>query len=87
MKKQVAINKEVLITAVSFRNKNGLTGFPKRMEFNGETYSFKNGLQCLVKRGQDVIRIFDMTDGDSTYRLKCDEAQRGWTLLAMSQDI
>lgn len=85
MSKKVAVNKKVAITAVSFRQKNGLTGFPKRMEFEGATYFFQGGLQCLVKKGKEVIRIFDMTDGNSTYRLRCDENQCSWTLMAMSQ--
>lgn len=86
MKTEIQINQEVAITALSFRSRGGLTSFPKRMEFEGRTYMFKNGLQCLIRKGEEVIRIFDMTDGKGTYRLKCDEHQRGWTLLAISTE-
>ena len=68
---------------MSFRHKGELTSFPRRMEFDGDTYTFKDGLQCLVKKGQDVIRIFDMTDGQHSYRLKSDGQQNSWTLLAI----
>lgn len=84
MKNQVTLNKQVAVTALSFKSKNGLVGFPKRMEFDGQTYSFQNGLQCIIKKGQEIIRIFDMTDGSGTFRLRCDEEQRDWTLLTMT---
>jgi len=84
MKNSTTLNKQVAITALSFRSKNGLVGFPKRMEFDGQTYAFQSGLQCLIKKGQQIVRIFDMTDGNDTFRLRCDEAQRDWTLIAIS---
>lgn len=85
MGKRVAINKQVAITAMYFRNKHGLTSFPRRMEFNGNTYMFRDGLLMVVKKGQDVMRIFTMTDGNSDYRLMCDAGQNSWTLVEMTE--
>lgn len=82
--KKVAVNKQVAITAMYFRNKDGLKTFPKRMEFEGDTYTFRDGLQLLLKKGQSTMRIFDMSDGDHTYRLTCDYSQTSWTLVEMT---
>lgn len=78
------INQPVAITAMTFRQKKGLIYFPRRMEFGGRIYRFKNGLQYVIKNGGEAVRIFDMTDGHTTYRLKCDEAQRGWVLISQT---
>lgn len=77
------INKKVAITAMSFRHKHGLESFPRRMEYAGGTYTFLDGLQCLIKKGQDVTRIFTMTDGQHEYKLKSNSQQDEWLLLAI----
>ena len=83
-----AVNKEVTITAMYFRNRRGLKSFPKRMEYNGNTYTFlESGLQYLIKRGQKMIQIFDMTDGHYTYRLKFDEGEFNWTLVNITRNV
>jgi hypothetical protein len=79
------INEDVLITALSFRSPRDFTTFPRRMEFRGHTYTFLNGLQYLIKKGESITRIFDMTDGQANYRLKCDDGQSSWTLVAITQ--
>ena len=81
MKEQIAINQAVDVTAVYFQNKKELRTFPKRIEYDGSTYTFRDGLQYLIRRGEDIVRIFDMTDGESNYRLKCDSDQTNWTLV------
>jgi len=56
------------------------------MEFQGRAYTFQNGLQYLIKKGSNVTRIFDMVDTTgANYRLKCDDAQSSWTLLAITE--
>ena len=81
-----AVNQSVTITAMYFRNRRGLKTFPKRMEYNGATYTFlESGLQYLIKRGQRIIHIFDMTDGTDTYRLKFDDAEFNWTLVNITR--
>ncbi len=86
MNECTAVNKEVTITAMYFRSRRELKTFPKRMEYNGNTYTFlESGLQYLIKRGQQMIHIFDMTDGTDTYRLRFDEFN--WTLVNITRNI
>lgn len=84
MENRVAVNEEVNITAVYFRNKQNLKSFPKRMEYKNEEYTFIEGLQYLVTKGQQAVRLFDMTDGTNKYRLKFDEGQFTWTLVSIT---
>lgn len=83
---RTTINQKVNVTAVYFQNKQ-LRTFPKRIELNnGTTYTFREGLECLIKKGEEIIRIFDMTDGAANYRLRCSVDQNDWTLVAISQE-
>jgi hypothetical protein len=78
------INKEVAVTSVYFRPGRHLKGFPKRMEYEGREYTFlESGLRYLVKKGQELVEIFDMTDGTQNYRLKFDNSQQSWTLIGI----
>lgn len=78
----VAINQEVTINSVYFKNKEGIETYPKQMEFDGETYNFLNdGWRYLVHKGQEVVKIFSVTDGNSDFRLKLDPSENHWTLL------
>lgn len=79
-----ALNEKVTITGWVFSNQRSLKTYPKRMEFQGNTYTFRDGLQYLVKKGESVLRIFDMTDGANDYRLTCDQNQNDWTLVAIT---
>ncbi|MGF7228411.1 MAG: hypothetical protein ACQR33_00305 [Candidatus Saccharibacteria bacterium] len=82
---RVSVNKEVAITAVYFRNNAQLKSFPKRMEFDGQEYTFlESGIRYLVEKGQNLIQLFDMTDGAADYRLKFDTNQSTWTLVNIS---
>lgn len=88
MNECTAVNKEVTITAMYFRNRRELKSYPKRMEYNGNTVNFlESGLQYLIKRGQKMVQIFDMTDGQDTYRLKFDEKDVNWTLVNITRNI
>lgn len=79
---KIDVNKEVVISGVYFKNKQGLEAFPKQMEFEGSTYTFLNsGWRYLVLKGQEVIKIFSVTDGKANYRLKLDSSRQNWTLL------
>lgn len=80
------INKEVNVNALYFRRARGnLRSFPKRMEFNGQEYTFQeSGLQMLIQRGQEFVKLFEMTDGEQRYKLRFDPAQHAWTLLNIS---
>ncbi len=83
-----AVNKEVTITAMYFVSRRRLKSFPKRMEYAGNTITFlESGLQYLIKRGQQIIQIFDMTDGKDTYRLRFDEGEFNWTLVNITRNV
>jgi hypothetical protein len=78
------INQKVNVTAVYFQSKR-LKTFPRRIEHDGTIYTFQDGLQYLVKKGEQIIRIFDMTDGIANYRLRCTGDQDDWTLVTISR--
>jgi hypothetical protein len=79
---KVRINKEVSVTSMYFQNGKRLQGYPKRIELDGHEYTFlESGLRYLIKKGQQFIQIFDMTDGTYKYRLKFDEDEHTWTLV------
>ena len=84
MKNRIAVEQEVNVPEVYFKDQGTLTGFPRRMEFNGREYTFMDGLRYLVHRGQQLVQVFDMTDGNRDYRLRADESLRSWTLVDMS---
>jgi hypothetical protein len=79
-------NQEIEITSVYFRNSNNkqrLESYPKRMVYKGREYSFlEDGWRYLVQSGQELVKLFDMSDGNTKYRLKQDQSNH-WTLIAM----
>jgi len=75
------INQEVNITAVYFQTGPEMDTLPRRMEWKGQTYTFREGLQKLIGK----VRIFDMFDGERHYRLMSDDDQISWTLVNISQ--
>ncbi len=79
-------NPEIQITSVYFRNKPGqqrLQSYPKRMVYQGQEYTFmEDGLRYLVHKGQQLINLFDVTDGQNSYRLRLDDTDH-WTLVGM----
>ena len=85
MSNRVTINREVAVTALYFQNSRELKSFPRRIEFDGQEYTFRDGLRYLVQKGQRLIQIFDMTDGETEYRLKFDTKDQLWTLVDMAE--
>lgn len=82
---RTTINKPVNITAVAFRSGQGLSAVPKRMEFDGNIYTFQDsGLQYLIKKGERKTRILDMTDGLASFRLRSED-ETTWTLVSITQ--
>ena len=76
---------EIQITSVKFRNnpsKQRVESYPRRMVMDGREYTFVDGMRYLVQKGQEFIKLFDMTDGEKQYRLRVDEANH-WTLVGM----
>lgn len=79
-------NPEIQITSVYFRNKPGqqhLQSYPKRMVYEGREYTFmEDGLRYLVRKGQQLVKLFDVSDGQNAYRLRLDDADH-WTLVGI----
>ncbi len=75
-----AINEIVYVNSFYFRDgADCLRSFPKEIEFGTTRFAFSEGLQYLVRRGQHAIKLFDMTDGRTTFRLKLEDDI--WTLV------
>lgn len=71
-------NETIDVTAFYFKQQGC---FPRRIEVNGQPIAMlESGLRRLVTRGQQIIEIFNMTDGYAQYDLKHEPGQ-GWTLL------
>lgn len=77
--KMHSVNEVVNVNAFYFLNGQSLKSFPKEIEFGTTRCTFSDGLQYLVKKGTSVIRLFDMTDGRTTYRLRLEDDT--WTLV------
>lgn len=78
-------NTDIQITSVYFRDRGQqrLESYPKRMVMDGREYNFvESGMRYLVKKGQELIQLFDMTDGQTQYRLRQDPDNH-WTLVTM----
>lgn len=77
------INLPVTVTAVGFRK--NLIAYPRRIEFDGDTYSFIDaGLRCLVQSGSKIAEIFTLSDGVNEYCLKSENNDGRWTLLSIA---
>jgi hypothetical protein len=79
-------NPEVEITSVYFRNspeEQRFESFPRRMVYEGREYNFaETGMRYLIHKGQQLIRLFDVSDGETQYRLRLDGSDH-WTLVGM----
>ncbi len=74
---------EICVTSFYFPRGNTKRSFPRRIEFldTGKQLNFVDGLRVLVKKGQEFIEIFTMTDGQATYRLKHSPQEQEWELI------
>lgn len=83
------VNQNVDVDAFFFKgtdDRGALNSFPRRIEFGDTQYTFKDGLRFLARKGQQIVQLFDMTDGQTTYRLRFDGSQ--WTLIGTrGQDL
>lgn len=77
------INKEVQVNAFYFvRHTKNVKMFPKSVELDGTQHTFQeSGLQYLIRKGQQLVELFDMSDGRNTYRLRLEDGR--WTLVGM----
>lgn len=77
---------DVQVTSVYFRNNPGqqrLESYPRRMVVDGREINFvEQGMRYLVQKGQDLVKLFDVSDGQTQYRLRLDATDH-WTLVGM----
>ena len=74
------INKEVEVNAFYFNQGQSFKSFPRAITLDHKRYTFTDGLQMLVQKGQDAVRFFDMTDGLNNFRLRQEQDQ--WFLVS-----
>lgn len=84
------INKEVTVTGLYFRpsasENRPMKGYPKRMEYEGREYTFiESGLRYIMKKGQRLFEVFDMSDGSKDFRLLFDTSDHNWTLVGVKE--
>lgn len=79
------INQIIDVNAFYFQNSQGkgskeLRTYPRQIAFGNREYTFHDGLRHLVRKGQRVFELFDMTDGRTVFRIaRLDDE---WRLLA-----
>lgn len=61
------INTEIEVNSFYFASNRKI--FPRQITIGDRHYSFNDGLQVVVKRGDEIVRLFTMTDGLSNYRI------------------
>ncbi len=83
MQNVVEINKAVNVVAFYFKNAGQrLKCFPKRMEYEGRRVDFtETGMVHPTHKGQRLVHVFDMTDGNADYRLEFDAEHLDWKLV------
>lgn len=74
------LNQEIDVTSYYFTS--GKT-FPRRIQLGEQELTFiGSGLRCLVKKGQEFIEIFNMSDGRNQYTIRHERASQHWILLS-----
>lgn len=76
-----AINQEIEVNSYYFTAGSRLKSFPREITLGSNHYVFQDGLQFVVQNGQKIVRLFNMTDGSTNYRLR--NEQDHWVLLDM----
>ena len=81
---------EVEITSLYFRNNKDeqrMESFPRRMVYGGREYTFaETSMRYLVQKGQEFIKLFDVSDGQTQFRLRLDSGNH-WTLIDMKEGM
>jgi hypothetical protein len=73
------INKSVEVNSFYFAGGSSFKSFPAQITLGSQQFNFKSGLRMLVHSGGEVVRVFNMTDGLTNYRLRQQDDQ--WTLI------
>lgn len=80
-----SVNQIVEVNAFAFNRRprsSRLSSFPRRMVWDDREYNFaESGMQYLVQKGHELVRLFDVSDGQQDFRLKYAGDQ--WTLVSI----
>jgi len=77
------VNEPVAVTSVTFNKK--FIPIPRRIEYGGTSHTFIDaGIRFRVKQGEQMVQLWDMSDGQARYRLRCDSSNR-WRLVSITQ--
>ena len=78
------INQTVDVNSFYFKGGKEIKGYPRQIQFGNRQYTFQDGLRRLVRRGQRIFELFDMTDGQTIFRLArlIDGPADEWRLIA-----
>jgi hypothetical protein len=61
-----------------------MSAYPRRIEFEGTTYSFVDtGLRTVVRTGGKIAQILTMSDGLRDFCLRSYDRGGSWTLLSI----
>lgn len=75
------MSKEVEVTSFYFANGSTSRCYPLSIKVDDQQISFlKDGLRCLVRKGQEVLQVFSMSDGEQLYRLIFEPTHGTWHL-------
>ena len=78
------INEPVEVTAITFTKQ--FEPIPRRIEYQGRSLTFLgDGMRFLIRKGENVVRLCDMTDGEASYRLRSDSLNGTWRLVAITR--
>lgn len=75
------VNRIVNVNSFYFHRGQNFKSFPRTIEFDNNRRTFTDGFQYCVNSGGRAVRLFDMNDGRTTYRLRLEDNQ--WTLVGM----
>lgn len=79
------INQEVSVNSFNFQGKQQLRTVPRQITYNNRQVTFiDSGMRYILKKGQEITQLFDMTDGQNNYRLQVDQNSLRCTLLRIS---
>lgn len=86
MENLLTLNKDVNVVAYYFKNVGQrLRCYPRRIEYDGTSITFNEmGLRHPTKKGQRMVHVFDMSDGQADYRLEFDAEHLTWTLVSIA---
>lgn len=76
--------RKINVTSFYFPYGSIQNSLPRRIEDEqGREFNFlENGLRCIVRKGQELIEIFNMSDGHNLYRLSFEPGNNSWKLLS-----